>query len=299
MSSSDANRRGIFALSAGMAAFAVNDTFVKLAAKTLPFGEVMFLRGILALILIAAALAFTGALTKLPAATRPVTVARALFDGAGSVCFVSALVYMKIADVAAIALTAPLIMTALAVFFYSETVGWRRWAAVAAGLVGTLFIVKPASSAFDIWAIVPLGAAVCGAARDLLTRHVARTIPSLAISFIATVAVTLAGLVVGISEQWRTPVLDEFGLIAVSGLFLGFGTYLLVLAFRNVEISVVAPFRYTLLIWIGITGYLAFGEIPDGWSVFGAVLIVGSGLYTLHREAVRRRYLTAKTEAPG
>lgn len=299
MSHAFANRRGILALCAGMAAFAVNDTFVKLAGRTLPFGEVMFLRGTVTLILLGAALAVTRALSRLPAATTPVTVVRALFDGLGAVCFVSALIHMKIADVAAIALTAPLIMTALAVAFYGETVGWRRWAAVVTGLVGTLFIVKPASSAFDLWAIVPLGAAIGGASRDLLTRRVQPSIPSLAISFIASVAVTLSGLVVGLSESWRVPAGHEFALIAVSGLFLGFGTFFLVLAFRDVEISVVAPFRYTLLIWIGIAGYIAFGEVPDGWSLFGAALIVGSGLYTLHREAVRRRYLTARAAPPG
>lgn len=299
MSHAFANRRGIFALSGGMAAIGLNDTFVKLAAKGLPVGEIMFLRGLVTLIVLAAALAFTGALNKLPAATSKVIVVRGLFDAAGSICFVSALVYMKIADVAAIALTAPLIMTALAVFFYRENVGWRRWSAVIAGLIGTMFVVKPTSSAFDVWAIVPLGAAACGACRDLLTRRVDHKIPSLAISFVASVAVTFAGLLVGVSERWRAPNMDEAGLIALAGLFLGLGTYLIVLAFRNVEISVVAPFRYTLLIWIGIAGYLAFGEVPDGWSVFGAAVIVGSGLYTLHREAVRRRYLTARADPPG
>jgi len=282
-----------------MAAFALNDTLVKLVAKNLPIGEIIFVRGLVTLAVLAAALAVTGALTKLPAATNPVTILRALFDGAGSVCFVSALVYMKIADVAAIALTAPLIMTALAVVFYKEDVGWRRWAAVIVGLIGTLFIVKPTSSAFDLWAIVPLGAALGGASRDLLTRRIDPKIPSLAISFVGSVAVTLVGLAIGMSEQWRAPAPDEWALIAIAGLFLGLGTYFLVLAFRKVEISAVAPFRYTLLIWIGIAGYLAFGEIPDRWSILGALLIVGSGLYMLHREAVRRRYLTARTAPPG
>jgi drug/metabolite transporter (DMT)-like permease len=206
---------------------------------------------------------------------------------------------MKIANVAAIALTAPLIMTALAVVFYQEDVGWRRWLAVVVGLIGTLFIVKPASSAFDLWAIVPLGAALGGAARDLLTRRIDPRIPSLAISFVGSVAVTLAGLMIGISEHWRAPAPGEWALIAIAGLFLGLGTWLLLLAFRNVEISTVAPFRYTLLIWIGIAGYLAFSEIPDGWSIFGAALIVSSGLYMLHREAIRRRDLTARTAPPG
>ena len=77
------------------------------------------------------------------------------------------------------------------------------------------------------------------------------------------------------------------------------GTYLVVLAFRDVEISAVAPFRYTLLLWMGIAGYVAFGEVPDRWALVGAALIALSGLYALHREAVRRRALDSTTEPPG
>ena len=81
-------------------------------------------------------------------------------------------------------------------------------------------------------------------------------------------------------------------LLAGASAFFSIGMYLLVFAFRGVELSVVSPFRYTLLLWGVIAGYLILGEVPDVWSFVGAAIIVGSGIYTLHREAVRRRNLT-------
>ena len=80
----------------------------------------------------------------------------------------------------------------------------------------------------------------------------------------------------------------------VAAVFVGIAIYLMALAFRDVDLSVVAPFRYSYLLTSALGGFLVFSEVPDGWTVVGAVLIVGSGIYTLHREAVRRRTLTAK-----
>jgi drug/metabolite transporter (DMT)-like permease len=85
--------------------------------------------------------------------------------------------------------------------------------------------------------------------------------------------------------------------MALSAVFLAAGNFLVVLAFRDAEISAVSPFRYSLLIWAGITGYLVFGDVPDRWAACGALLIVGSGIYALHREAVRRREAASRDSA--
>ena len=114
-----------------------------------------------------------------------------------------------------------------------------------------------------------------------------------------TVAVTLAGAAIGLTEQWLMPSFGQWTFIAIAAAFLGLGTYLVVHAFRGVEIAAVAPFRYTLLLWMGIAGYVGFGEVPDRWAIVGAVLIALSGLYALHREAVTRRELAAKAVPPA
>lgn len=294
-----ANRRGMIALTFGMAAYAANDAFVKLVAIELPFGQVLFLRGALSALIFVVAIAATVGSRHIFTAGKPMVMWRALFDALGTVFFIAALVNMKIADLSAVAMTSPLILTALAALTLGDRVGWRRWAAICVGLAGTLFIVKPTAATFDVWALAGLAAACFSAARDLATRRLDHTVPSLVVGLYGTVAVTLAGAAIGLTEQWLMPSFGQWTFIAIAAAFLGLGTYLVVHAFRGVEIAAVAPFRYTLLLWMGIAGYVGFGEVPDRWAIVGAVLIALSGLYALHREAVTRRELAAKAVPPA
>jgi drug/metabolite transporter (DMT)-like permease len=290
---SAANRRGMIALTFGMAAYTVNDAFVKLIARELPFGEVLFLRSALSVVILMVVISMTGGLRQVASSATPTVLLRSLFDALGTVFFIAALVNMKIADLSAVVMTSPLILTALAALMLGDRVGWRRWSAIGVGLAGTLFIVKPGAGAFDMWALAGLAAALFGAARDLTTRRLDPATSSLVVGLYGTVAVTLAGAAIGLTESWAFPNREQWMLIAIAAVFLGLGTYLVVHAFRGVEIASVAPFRYTLLLWMGIAGYVGFGEVPDRWAFVGAALIVLSGLYALHREAVTRRAISA------
>ncbi|MBZ0147396.1 MAG: DMT family transporter [Pseudorhodoplanes sp.] len=292
MSSHAANRRGIIALIAATAAFTINDATVKLVTRALPTGEIIFIRGLMTVICLAGALAAMGQLGKITTLLNRWVAIRSLLDACATTLFVTALVRMNLADLISIILASPLIMTAMSVVLYNEKVGWRRWTAIAVGLVGTLFIVKPAPGSLDVWALLGLGTAFASASRDLITHRLSPRIPSLAIGTAACVAVTMAGALIGLTEQWRVPNGNELALLSGTAVFFSIGIYLLVKAFRGVEISVVSPFRYTLLLWGIVAGYVILGEVPDRWSFIGGALIVGSGIYTLHREAVRRRDLT-------
>lgn len=294
-----ANRRGMIAVTLGMAAYTVNDTFVKLVARELPFGEVIFLRGVLSVIVLTAALMIVVDLRSLVTAFNSRVLWRALFDALATAFFIAALVHMKIAELSAVVLTSPLIMTAIAAFVFRTQVGWRSWSAIGVGLVGTLFIVKPSAGSVDVWALVGLIAAIFSALRDLATRAISHAIPTLAVSVYGAAAVMLSGAAFGVAENWVMPSPSQWAAVAVAALFLGLGTYLIVLGFRNVDIPAVAPFRYTLLLWMGISGYFAFGEVPDRWSWVGGALIALSGLYALHREGVRRRELAATALPPA
>lgn len=299
MSQSAANRRGMIALTFGMAAYTVNDAFVKLVARELPFGEVLFLRGALSIVILLIVIGLTGGLRHLGMSATPIVLVRSIFDALGTIFFIAALVNMKVADLSAVVMTSPLILTALAAFMLGDHVGWRRWLAIGVGLAGTLFIVKPGAGAFDMWALAGLAAAFFGAARDLTTRRLDPATSSLAVGLCGTIAVTLSGAGIGLAETWVIPNREQWTLIAIAAMFLGLGTYLVVHAFRGVEIAAVAPFRYTLLIWMGIAGYVAFGEVPDRWALVGAALIVLSGLYAMHREALRRRDIAARAVPPA
>ena len=284
-----ANRRGIIALVVATATFSANDSIIKLVAQTYPLGEVLFMRGLITTVLVGAVIVSLGHFSALRLAANKTVLARSGLEAVAALLFTSALVHMPLAELSTILLISPLIITVMSVLLYGEVVRWRRWSAIAVGFAGALFVIKPTPSAFDAWALLGVLCAFASASRDLLTRQLDPRIPSIVVSFLAAVSVTIAGLVLGLSETWRIMALPETGLLTGAAVLLAAGNFLIVLAFRGVEISVVAPFRYSLLLWAGLAGYIVFGELPDAWSLWGAVLIVGSGLYALHRETVRAR----------
>lgn len=289
MSNPTANRRGILAIVSAMACFAGNDAIVKVVARHMPLGEVLFVRGLMVCVLVGSILAALGHLRNLRHAASPRVIVRSGFEAMAALLFTSALIRMPIAELSTIVLMSPLIITALSVLIFGEVVGWRRWSAILVGFLGVLFVVKPTPGAFDVWAMVGLACAFASAGRDLMTRRLPPGVPSIVVSFMAAVAVTVVGAALGVSETWQPIAWDELGLLAVGAVLLAAGNFLVVLAYRDVDVSAVAPFRYSLLIWAGMAGYFIFGEVPDRWSAAGAALIVGSGVYALHREAMRAR----------
>ncbi len=277
-----------------MVAYTINDAMVKSIAHKYPVGEVIFVRGLMTAILIGAAVLALDHGRELRHATDKRILARSVFDGLSTACFIAALVHMKLADLAAMLQVSPLILTAFSVLFYRELVGWRRWTAILVGFAGAMFVVKPTPSAFDIWAVVAIAAATSSALREMLTRRIDRSVPTVVIAFMGSIGILVAGALFAATGEWRSIPAHDLAMLAGAAVFVGIATYSIALAFRGVDLSVVAPFRYSYLITSAIAGYLVFNELPDGWSAFGAVLIVGSGLYALHREAVRRREITAK-----
>lgn len=289
MASIGANRRGIISLTGCMAAYAVSDVTTKLVAQTHPFGEVIAVRGLFTIVAVGIVLAASGYWRFIRSTLTAPVLLRSMLDALSSGMYIAALIHMPMANAGALVMIHPLILVALSVVLFAETVGWRRWSAVVAGFIGVLFIVKPTPAAFNAWALFGLGAALVGALREIVTRRLDPSLPSMVVAFISVVALTLVGCGVGVTEQWQAMGMREIGYLALAACFFSLAVYLAVMAFRGVDISVVAPFRYTFLVFAGIAGFVSFGEVPDRWSVTGAALIVGSGLYTLHREALRRR----------
>ena len=294
MPSSRANRRGIVALVVSMAAFSTNDALIKLAAKTYPLGEVVFVRGLITSALAAIVVLALGHYTALRGCLHPRVLGRAAMDATATLLFTQALIHMPMAELSAVVLVSPLILTAMGVLLYGEEVGWRRWIAVAVGFAGTMFVVKPTPAAFDAWALLGIAVAFVGASRDLVTRGLDPGIPTSVVTLTSSIAVTLAGLGLGVTETWKPVALPDLGLMAAAAALLGIGFFMSIVAFRGADVSAIAPFRYSILLWASIAGYVTFGELPDRWGIIGASLIVASGLYALHREVVRQRELTAR-----
>jgi len=284
-----ANLRGILALLAGMAILTLNDVTVKLASTNLPTGQLIFLRGGLATVLILIiCLAMRRGAAIRGAFTAPV-LSRAAANLGATICYLTALFNMPIANVSAIAQAVPLLLTALAAIFLKEAVGWRRWLAIGIGFVGMLIIVRPTGDGFNVFAVFALIAIVFTSVRDLLTRAVKPHVPSIVVTLATSSVVTIGGATMGLFETWSMPEPREAALIAASGACLVGGYHFTIVAMRAGEVAVIAPFRFSIIVWAMLAGYLVWGEIPDAYTFAGIALIVATGVYTFHREAIRAR----------
>lgn len=291
------NQRGIIALITGCALFTVNDTITKITALTHPIGEVLVVRGFVCLAILGVAIAVIQRTLVIHGALHHTVLLRATLDSFANVTFVVSLTKLRLADLMAINLMSPLIVTMLLAFFFKEQVGWRRWTAIGVGVGGMLLIVKPSPANFNEWALLALAGACFSAVRDIATRRLQPGTSTLSVTFISLVGTTIAGSIFGLlaGEDWKLMPAEYTGLLGLAAVFLTAGSALAVAAFRNVDVSLVAPFRYSLLIWSGLSGYFVFGEISDRLSIAGTLLIVGSGLYALHRERVRQRDIASRT----
>jgi drug/metabolite transporter (DMT)-like permease len=285
------NGRGIVALVTACALFSVNDVLMKMTTLTYPASEVLFVRGVITVLFAVVALVFTASPGWLLASLKQSVLLRAFLEASAHVCFIVAISRMRLVELLAVNLFSPVILTMFLGLFLKEHVGWRRWLAVLAGLAGALCIVKPSPSAYNAWALLALLGAVASALREVATRRIQSDVPTAAINLSSLVAITLAGVVLALllGDRWVMLPPKYLLFVTTAAVVLSMGGYFAVSAFRNVDITVVAPFRYTLLIWGALAGYLLFDETPDPWSRFGMLLIVGSGLYILHREGMRLR----------
>jgi len=283
------NRRGILAMLAAMLMFVSSDTLVKLVSDEFPPAQVMAVRGVFATVFALALVLVSGEGPKLSGALSPRVLGRSIVEATVCFLFFTSLAQLPIAIITTIGQAAPIILTLMAVALGIERVGWRRWGAILVGFAGVLLVVRPSPSGFDLYALIALASAVLVAARDLVTRFIPSTIPSTVITLSATLMVAAAGFVLGLTEDWQPVLRPQTLYLVVSALLVTFGSLGIVVAFRDSDVAVVGPFRYSVILHAILIGYFVFGEWPDGLAVAGTALIVASGVYTLHREQARRR----------
>lgn len=237
-----------------------------------------------------------------PASGNPMRSTRPLlqvFRGLGLLCssifFIMALGYLPIAEATATGFISPLFVTGLSVLFLGEKVGLRRWTATIAGLLGVLIIVRPGTAAFQPGTIFPIISALGWATALVLTRKISgadRASTTMAFSAITGFLV----LSVIVPFYWIVPSWTQIALGVGIGVAATVGHWIVVLAFRYADASVLAPFSYVQLVWVTLIGFFLFGEVPDAVTFVGAAIIIASGVYTAHRERVRRAQVTAPAE---
>jgi drug/metabolite transporter (DMT)-like permease len=292
------NMRGSLLMAVAMAGFSVTDAISKFLTAEMNFGQVMLVRGVLASGLIAALVVHQRAWRPLRVLLVAPVALRIVGEIGGTVLFLAAISHLPLASVSAIIQSQPLAITLAAVVLFKEPVGWRRWLAIAAGFIGVLIVVRPGVQGFNQFAVLALISVAFYALRDLATKQIPSEIPSLFVTLLTSIVVTAVGAAVMLQlGGWSPPSGRSTALLLLAALLLPVGYQGIILALRAGDISAVAPFRYTQLLWAMLFGYLVFGDAPDSAMVIGASVIVLSGMYAFHRERVRNRPIALNTSA--
>ncbi|MFU8778351.1 MAG: DMT family transporter [Roseovarius sp.] len=280
------NLTGALLMMGSMAAFTLNDAMIKGLAGQVPLFQVMFLRGVVTTILVALIAWKMGALKRhLPREDWGPVFWRMVGEIGSAYFFVTALYNMPLANISAIMQALPLTLTLAAALFFREPVGWKRMAAIMAGFIGVMLIVRPGTEGFNIYSVYGLAAVAFVTLRDLATRRLSRDVPSMLVTLFNSFFIMAFFGLGSLTGEWVA--LDGRAALLICGAaVMIIGGYLFsIMVMRVGEISFVAPFRYTSLIWALLLGWLVFGDWPQTLTLVGAAIVVASGLFTLYREA--------------
>ena len=267
----------------------LQDAMVKWIAQSYPVGQVMTLRGVFVIATVVLWASARRRMSELRVSSWKLQLTRGTLMSVSTFLFVTGLTLMPIADAIAIAFAGPVIATALAALLLGEPVRWRRWTAVIIGFSGVVVMLRPTPDLVRLVALVPLLAALVGAFRDIVTRRMGTGGEStLAIMLVSTSVVTFAGLLT-IPFGWVPLDLSDLGWFISSALLVGLAQALMIESLRLGEVGLVAPFKYSSLVWAVLLGLAVWGDLPDAWTWVGSSLVVGSGLYIWHREMALAR----------
>jgi drug/metabolite transporter (DMT)-like permease len=288
-----AGSRAVAAMLIGTGAFVLNDSCLKVLAPAMPTSEILFLRGLFATVGLFGLAWFTGQLGRIRAGFTPLVLGRGVLEMGSAFLFISVITVVPLGNLTAIAQIVPLIVTLLGALVLGEIVGARRWAAVAIGFLGAVLVAGPGQGSFDVYTLFAFGVPVMVSVRDLIVRHLGTKIGVLPMTFWLSAVVTVgAGLLGLVGGGWRMPDASHWLLIAAAAGLALLGHASFVYALQISAMSRVAPFYYAQTVWAVLAGLMIFGEVPRIGVIAGIVLIVGAGLYTLHRERVRHQPIT-------
>lgn len=284
MTARSRNLYSIYAMLLAVFMFALMDTAMKLLAARYPAMQVAALRALCSLPLVAAYVAWRGAFQGIFQVRWPMHVLRGLLGILMLAFFAFGLKQLSLAEAYSIFFIAPALITALSVLLLKERVNLARWLAIAVGLGGVLVVLRPSGAGFlTIGGLSVLASAACYAVSAITVRVLARTDRSEHTVFWLIVMIAAgAGLLA--APNWVALPASEIPLLcglAVSGFI---GQLAITEAFSRGEASSVAPFEYSALAWGVGLDWLLWRALPDGWTLVGAAIIIGAGLYLIRHE---------------
>lgn len=292
------NLRGALFMVVAMSGFTLNDAITKVASESMNMAQVMLIRGAFASLFVGLLAWERGALALPGSMLQPMLAIRVIGEAGATASFLIALAHLPIANVSAVLQALPLAVTMGAALVFKEGVGWRRWLAIAIGFAGVLIIVRPGFEGFSIYSLLALACVACCAVRDLATKRIPQAIPTLLVSTTTALAMTMLGAALLLPMGGWTPMTGEStAFLALAAVLVVIGYQFIIMAMRVGDISFIAPFRYTALLWSILLGLFIFGDVPDLPMILGASIIVCSGLYALYRERIVGRRKTAAESA--
>jgi drug/metabolite transporter (DMT)-like permease len=273
--------RGALWMIGATTVYSVQGLLVKLLGQRLSPFEVAFFRCLFGLLVLVPFLA--GTRSYRISGSPWMHLLRALVGVSGMFCGFYAVTYLPLATATAITFTKPLFLIVLAVLFLGEVVRWRRWTATAVGFLGVLIVARPGSEVFSPAMLIALLGSFLIADVAVLVKKLSATDRNVTIMFYFAVITTLIAAVPAYFV-WQMPLGIEWPLLIFVGVAASLGQYCTLRALRIAEATAIMPFDYTRLLFAGAFGYFFFGEVPDGWTLLGIAVLVGSTLYIAQRE---------------
>jgi drug/metabolite transporter (DMT)-like permease len=282
-----ANLKSIMLMVIAMGCLTLTDMLIKIVSQTLPTGQVMIFYGVGALVVFWGLLRIKGESIQLSPLTNPAVIWRNVGDLIAMNSMFLALVYVPLSTIGAVIQAVPLMVTAAAALFLGEKVGLKRVSAIFIGFLGTLLIIQPGATTFDITANLVLIAAIGMALRDIATKLVRENFSTLLLSFYSCFLFIFSGSILLIIKGDPTVPSSEHIFILTAMIVAGcLGFFFMTEAVRLGDMSVVIPFRYTRLLFSMAAGILILGEQVNAIMLIGSALTILSGLYIWHREIV-------------
>ena len=280
------NFRGAIIMMVCMSAFVLNDAFVRLAGDSLPLAQILFIRGLITTVVLLAIAIYGGLFSSTVSKKDKWCIFfRSLAEALTTYFLLTAVLNMPFANVTAILQILPMTVTLAAAFVFKEKVGITRITLILIGFFGVLLIINPLVDGFNLYAIYALVAVFLITIRDLITRKISSTVPTLLPTVSASFGVLLFSVILLINTPLQPLNTQNTLFILSAAFFIIFGYYTAVLVMRGGEISFISPFRYSAILFALILGLIFFDEKPDKTAFLGIVIVMLAGIFLMSRNS--------------
>jgi len=289
-------------VTAGKFLFAIQDVIIKEMSGGYPVHQILAIRGLVAIPVLLLLIHLRGGLGMLRMHSPTLHLVRGALMLTAFMCFYVALAGTSLTTATALFFTAPFFITLLSIPLLGEQVGLRRIASITIGFIGVLIVLRPSTDSFSYFDLLPILAAFFYAACQLMVRVAKMTEPPALMSLHASIVFVVLGSLSGFGlsffeaapeasvnaqfllRAWSVPGPVDMILLALTGLTSALGFMCSSNAYQREQASRIAPFEYVMIVWVTLLSYLIWSELPDAMTLLGIALIVGSGIYVIHRE---------------